>query len=367
MILSTIIIIISVVISLVGIVYIILKRENYGTILNSILNILLYLFLGIVFLPLFTLSTDIFLNKNIALLFWKISIFFWTISLSILSLIQVAVIKSRSLTPSPSIFYALIIGLVTSLTFITNSIEIIQGNDNNYLFVFKNFTLLSILVFYNIITIFIMWFNLIINFPKFRDKQNGRSLGFLTLHFSLLIIIYTLHLLFQNIVLRYLYVILYLIGAFIASYTVFKQPFLFIELTNRIYDFIIFHRSGILLYSYNFETGKETDDSLLKGSILIGISHILSSFFYKKEQLNLIKMRERDIVFEYDITHGYAILLITNHKNTFIEKAVRNFMQKFSDSNGEKFKNVKGLIDVSEFQNARELLIENFEPYIVKL
>jgi len=214
-------------------------------------------------------------------------------------------------------------------------------------------------------TFSIMWANYIVNFSKFRDKDIGKNLGYLTFQFTLLIVLYTLHILFQNIVFSYLYIVLYLIAASIASYMIFKKPSLFIELTNRIYNFIIFHRSGILLYSYSFETGREIDDSLLKGSILIGINHILSSFFDKKEQLNLIKMKNRDIVFEYDITHGYAILLTTNNKNTYIEKAVSNFMRRFSELNGDKFRNTKGLIDVSEFQNAKELLLENFKSYII--
>jgi len=162
-----------------------------------------------------------------------------------------------------------------------------------------------------------------------------------------------------------MYYIIYLIGAIFASYTIFKKPTLFIELTNRVFDFIIFHKSGILLYSFNFETGKETDDSLLKGSILIGINHILANFIDRKDQLNLIKMKDRDLVFEYDNTHNYAILLTMNHKNTFIDKAVRNFMLKFSNLNGEKLKNMKGLIDVSEFGNAKELIAEFFDPYII--
>jgi len=210
-----------------------------------------------------------------------------------------------------------------------------------------------------------MWYNMIINFPKFRDKQIGKNLGFLTLNFTLIIIFYSLHLIFQIILFEYLYLLIYLIGAFIASYNIYKKPALFIELTNRIYDFIIFHKSGILLYSYNFETGKETDESLLKGSILIGINHILSSLVDKKDQLNLIKMKDRDILFEYDTSNGYAILLTTNHKNTFIEKAVSSFMQKFSKLNYEKFENMNGLIDVSEFGNARKFILEFFAPYIL--
>ena len=183
--------------SLISVIYVFLTRENYGTILNSALNILLYLFLGIIFLPLYTLSTDTYLNKNMALILWKISIIIWIISLSFLSLIQVTVIKFKSITPLPSIFYALIAGLISSLIFITDSIKISQKNVNHYFFIFKNLTLLSILIFYNIMTFSIMWFNLIINFPKFRDKQAGKSLGFLTLHFTVIITVYTLHIMFQ--------------------------------------------------------------------------------------------------------------------------------------------------------------------------
>jgi hypothetical protein len=139
---------------------------------------------------------------------------------------------------------------------------------------------------------------------------------------------------------------------------------MFIELTNKIYDFIIFHRSGILLYSYNFETGKETDESLLKGSILIGINHILSNFINKKDQLGLIKMQNRDIILEYDNKHGYALLLTTNHKNSFINKAVSKFMKKFTSINKEKLNNLTGLIDSSEFRNAKEIILEFFEPFI---
>jgi hypothetical protein len=191
-------------------------------------------------------------------------------------------------------------------------------------------------------------------------------LSILTIEFSLIIILYSIYIISQNIIFRYLYAAFYILGAFFASYYLIKNPFLFIEITNRIYDFIIFHRSGILLYSYNFETGKETDESLLKGSILIGINHILSNFINKKDQLGLIKMQNRDIIFEYDTNLGYALLLTTNHKNAYIDNAVNNFMNKFTSLNREKLKNLKGLIDASEFRNAKEIILEFFEPFILK-
>ena len=366
MIFSIVLIIISICISFLGIIYVYLNRENYGTTVNTILNISLYLFLGIMFFSLFILSAETDLNEIIALLFWKASIIAWITSISMLSIIQIFIIKFKRITSITSIIYPFVGGIIVSLTILSNSIDIYQASDNYYYFKFNNLILLILLIFYNICVFSFMWFNLINNLSKFRDKKSGRNLGLLTFHFSLIILLYTLHLITQNIVLRYMYYIIYLLGAIFASYTIFKKPTLFIELTNRVFNFIIFHKSGILLYSYNFETGKETDDSLLKGSILIGINHILANFIDRKDQLNLIKMKDRDLVFEYDNTHDYAILLTTNHKNTFIEKAVRNFMLNFSKLNGEKLKNMKGLIDVSEFRNAKELIAEIFAPYIIE-
>jgi hypothetical protein len=75
-------------------------------------------------------------------------------------------------------------------------------------------------------------------------------------------------------------------------------------------------------------------------------------------------MQNRDIILEYDNNHGYALLLTTNHKNKYIDKAVSNFMIKFTGLNKEKFKNLNGLIDVSEFRNAEDLIKEYFEPFI---
>ena len=115
--LSFIPIIVSIIISTFGIIFVILNRENYGTIVNTVLNILLYLFLGLVFLPLYVLSTDVSLDQNISLFLWKNSIIFWIISISILSFIQMFVIKFKEVTPIPAVFYALIGGLVLNLVF----------------------------------------------------------------------------------------------------------------------------------------------------------------------------------------------------------------------------------------------------------
>ena len=74
-------------------------------------------------------------------------------------------------------------------------------------------------------------------------------------------------------------------------------------------------------------------------------------------------MENRDIVLEYDDTMGYALLLITNKKNDFIDKSVRRFMKRFTELNREELSSLNGLIDTSHFKNAGDLIHEYFRPY----
>ena len=365
MIIDIFLIIVSIIISMIGLSFLYFNRRNFGSKLNVFFNGSIYLFLGMLFFTFFFLSAETYFTEDIVLALWYLSIFFWVFSLSMLSLIHSFVIIFEKKAVFSMLFYSLMIGIILGLLFIPDSFTI-NLNNGFYSFIFQNMILLYFLLSYNSIIIGVMCYNLIKNYFRIRDNKSRKMVIILTFEFCLITILYSVYIISQNIIIRYFYGALYLVGAIFASYYLIKKPFLFIELTNKIYDFIIFHRSGILLYSYNFETGEETDESLLKGSILIGINHILSNFINKKDQLGLIKMQNRDIIFEYDINHGYALLLTTNHKNAFIDKAVSNFMKKFTGLNKEKLKNLTGLIDVSEFRNAKDMILEFFEPFIIK-
>ncbi len=365
MIIDIFVIIASIIISVFDITYIYYKRENFGNKINLYLNSLIYLFFGIFFFTSFILSTETYFSETTTLVLWNLSIIFWVFSLSLLSIIHRFIINFKKKVVFSTFFYSLIIGIILGLIFYSQAFTI-NSNSGIYSYGFKNILLLLFLLCYNFIIIGIFCCNLIKYYSNIRDDRSRKMLINLTSQFSIIIILYSVYILTQNIIFRYFYELIYLIGISCASYYIIKKPFFFIGLTNRIYDFIIFHRSGILLYSYNFETGVETDDSLLKGSILIGINHILSNLINKKDQLGLIKMQNRDIILEYDISHGYAILLTTDHKNAYIDKAVNNFMVKFTGLNKEKLQKLTGLIDISEFRNAKDILLEFFEPFIMK-
>ncbi|MFX0037191.1 MAG: hypothetical protein ACFE9I_16285 [Candidatus Hermodarchaeota archaeon] len=365
MILNLFLIAASTIISIIGIIYVNIKRDEFANKVNFILTILLFLLLGILFFSSFLLSTEPYFTENIALIFWYLSLTFWIFSVSILSLTHKIVIKMEKKVIISSLFYSLMIGLILGLSFIPNSF-LVRLENNYYIFYFQNAILIVFLLTFNAIIFCIMSYNLIRYFSRIRNYRSKQLFSILTFQFCFIVFLYSIYILTQAIIFQYFYVIIHLISVASAAYSAIKKRNLFVELTNKIYDFILFHKSGILLYSYNFETGKETDESLLKGSILIGINHILSNLINKRDQLSLIKMENRDIILEYDNTHGYALLLTMDHKNSYIDKAVDNFMKKFTSLNEEKLKNLNGLIDISEFRNAKEIIDENFEPFIKK-
>jgi hypothetical protein len=354
---------ISVIISIFAIIYVSLYHENFASKLNALLIILIYLFVGIIYFISFSLSTITYYNKDTALILWKHSILIRILAMGLLISIHSFIIDYRKTKFIYGFVFSFLGGIIVSLSFFPNSFEIIKFGEN-YIILIQNPYLLIFIMLFDIILVILMCFMQMRSYSKIQNKELGLLITISTFCFAFIILTYTIFIVSQNILCRYLHLISYLLTAALVLYGIIKKPDLFIELTNKIYNFIIFHRSGILLYNYNFETGKETNESLLKGSILIGINHILSNFIDKKAQLNLIKMQDHDIILEYDNKLNYALLLIVNKKNNFIERAVQRFMDKFAKLNKDKLTNLNGLIDTSAFKNAGEIINEFFRPYI---
>jgi len=301
-------------------------------------------------------------DKIMALALWNTSIIICLFALGFMSSLHSILIGYKKIELFTAFIFSFLGGIIIYLILFLNSFEV-QRIGLNYYFILQNHLLFYFMLLLGSLLVIHMWAILLINYSKIRQKILARLLTINTLSFSIVIYTYGLLLLVPNVVFKYIHLIAYIFTAVIFFYEIIKKPDLFIELTNRIYDFIIFHKSGILLWAYNFETGEETDDSLLKGSILIGINHILANLTHQKDKLGVIKMENRDIVLEYDDTYGYAILLITNKKNNFIDKSIQRFMKKFVEINSEQLSSLNGLIDTSHFKNAGSLIHEYFRPY----
>jgi hypothetical protein len=316
--------------------------------------------------PLLNLSSSSIFNEEITTSLWKLYIVIWIITLNGISYIHRYVIEYDHVKISPTILNIFLSGIIIFLILFYENFTIKQDELNSQFF-FQNYVSLILIAILSIEIIETIIYKQLKYFQDFLDKPSGYMFCGLGFYFSIIIFFNFLFILLQDILIKDIFIIIYLIGAISAFYIVIKRPDIFIKLTSRINDFIIFHKSGILLYSYNFEAGQETDESILKGSILIGINHILSSFINKKDQLSLIKMKNQDIILEYDNTYGYAILLITNHRNSLIEKALHQFIEQFNKINNEsltKINNLSQLIDVSEFKNSKEIMDKIFASFL---
>jgi hypothetical protein len=142
---------------------------------------------------------------------------------------------------------------------------------------------------------------------------------------------------------------------------------MFLVLTNKIYYLNIYHKSGILLYSYKFEKEENLTDSAIWGNILIGINHILSEFIDKKDQIDVMQTKETDIIVNYNNEFGFAVLVITNKKNEILENFMESFMNDFINRYKTELNEIQDLnkiINVSEFEDTEQIIKKNFQIYL---
>ncbi len=364
-------------ISLVVTIHIIRNRKNYGTQLIGLLNAATVFSAGLIHATFYILSVVFFISEQINILFWKFSILSWFISLVITSLLFSFFREYKKIKSFPFIYYTLLFGLLIgalltpdSITLYLNpsipsSIDFIDPSLINYYF---NFITGAITIFFQIlIIIYYLYIALIINIRS-RNKEDALALFMNSIIFSLPITLNVLYILFHYTPFRELFIIILWIANFGMGLMFVKKPEIFFVLPNRIYSINIYHKSGILIYSYNF--GSQTEfktESTIWGNILIGLNHILSEFLDKKDKINVIQTKEADVVVKYEEDSGYALIVITNRKNSIVEDLMNNFSTEFK----RKYKNelneildINRIINVSEFSDLKDLIEKNFQLYL---
>ena len=143
---------------------------------------------------------------------------------------------------------------------------------------------------------------------------------------------------------------------------------MFFILPNKIFGINIFHKSGILLYSYEVDKKKSQEiDSSIWGSVLIGLNHILSEFLDKTDKIDVIQTQQSDVVVKYDIDLGFALVINTNRKNAIIDALMNNFLVAFKDKYRSELLSIQDLnriIDVSDFIATKDIIEEYFGLYL---
>ena len=356
-------------------VYIYSHHENFGIKFTAILNFLM-IFNGVmIYSTLFVLSVSFFLSENINITLWKLSIIFGFISLMLTSLSYTFLKEFKKIPYFPFLYFTTLFGLLIGSFFSPNSVHVYINSLNsppflitdiskiNYTFDIMTGLIISIFQCSLVIYYFLLS-HMISN--RARNKEIVKGLLINTIIFAFPISMYILYIIFQIPIFRELHILSLWINILGICYVIVKKPEMFLELTNKIYYINIYHKSGILLYSYKFRTTNNEIDSTIWGNILIGINHILSEFVDPKDQIEVLQTDNSDIIVNYD-EFGFAVVLITNRKNAILKKLMENFAREFKN----KYKNelieiqdLNKLINVSEFKETKDIIEKNFQMYL---
>ncbi len=363
--------------SVVTIIHIIRYRKKYGTELIALLLAATVLTGGIIFSTLFIFSVTFFISYEINVLFWKLSILSGVISLIISSFVYSFFNEYKKIKAFPFLYYALLFGMLIGALLTSDSIELILDipppssfsviDPALINFHFNFITGAIIILLQSLITIYYLYIASIINI---RSKKKEESLPLIlnTIVFTIPILMNIYYVILQQTIFRELYITLIWITNFAVNIMLIKKPEMFFVLPNRIYSINIYHKSGILLYSFNFDKKSDNkDESPIWGNILIGLNHILSEFIGKKDKIDVIQTKKTDIVVRYEIDYGYALVVITNKKNSIIEDLMLNFSIEFTRKYEDELtdlQDINRLINVSEFSGAKEMVEKNFQLYL---
>lgn len=362
--------------SVITIIHIIRYRKKYGTELIAFLLAATVLTGGIIYSTLFVFSVTFFIRYEINVLLWKLSIVSGIISLMIASFVYSFFNEYKKIKPFPFLYYALLLGMLIGALLTPDSIELLLNipppssfsviDPGLINFRFNFITGAIIILLQSLITIYYLYIASLINI---RSKKKEESLPLIlnTIVFTIPILMNIYYVILQQTVFRELYITLIWITNFAVNIMLIKKPEMFFVLPNRIYSINIYHKSGILLYSFNFKKSDDKDESPIWGNILIGLNHILSEFVGKKNKIDVIQTKKMDIVVDYESEYGYALVVITNKKNSIIEDLMQNFSIEFKRKYMNELTDLQDLnrlIDVSEFSGAKEIVEKNFQLYL---
>ncbi|MFW9901845.1 MAG: hypothetical protein ACFFDY_11295 [Candidatus Thorarchaeota archaeon] len=290
----------------------------------------------------------------------------------LLSLIYTFLKEFRRIPYFPFLYFTILFGLLIGSFFTPDSVNIIVNSTSNLIiepsqlnYTFSPLTGFIIILFQFSFVFYFLSLSYMI-YKRARKKETVKALIINTSIFVLPILMYFLYIIYQIHIFRELHIILLWFNILTMSYVLIKKPEMLLELTNKIYYINIYHKSGILLYSYKFSTPTNEIDSTIWGNILIGINHILSEFVDTKDQIEVLQTDTSDIIVNYDEI-GFAVVLITIRKNEILKKLMESFTLEFKS----KFKNelneiqdLNKLINVSEFKETKDIVEKIFQMYL---
>jgi hypothetical protein len=355
--------------------YVYKNRKSYGTELIAFIISVIIFNSGFIFSSFFMCSVVLFFSLEINLILWKISIVIGFISLTLTLVIYSFFREYKKIPLRPFILLSLLYGLLIGILIIPNSVIIEYASPipssftiiapSNIHYHFNIFTGLIIIILQSFISIYILY-NALLLYLRTRKKERILPVLINSIIFLIPILMFFTYIIIQLTIFRELYIILLWITIFGLDIMLIKEPEMFFILPNEIYSINIFHKSGVLLYSYNFGN-KFENDSAIWGNILIGLNHILSEFIDKTDKIDVIQTKNAEIVIKYENDYGYAVVVITNRKNSIIENLIEKFSLNFKNKYMRELNEIQDLnriINISEFKDTKQIIEQNFEFYL---
>ena len=344
-------------------IHLIRFKENYGVKFIAYINFLA-VFSVIIYSSLYFISTTIYFSESLNLILWKLSIASGFSSFLFISLIYTFLKEYKKIPDFPFLYFLTLFGFLIGALIFPDSIQIdFNISTINYSFNILTETIIilflgSILIYFSILTITI--------YQQTWNKEKAKKMILNTVIFSFPIFSFILYILSELPLYREIHILTFWFIILGICTILLKQPEMFIELTNQIYYINIYHKSGILLYSYQSDQTKNETDSAIWGNILIGLNHILSEFVDKQNQIDVLQTKNTDVIVNYDDV-GFAVVLIANRRNAILQNLMKKFAKDFRNKYKEELfeiQDLNKLINVSEFKGTKELIEKGFQLYL---
>lgn len=356
---------------------IIKNRKKFGTDLIALLNSATIFSGNLIYSTFFILSTVFHFSEEINITLWKLSIIFGLISLIITTFIYSFFREYHKIQILPFMFIILFFGLIIGALLRESSIKLNATITNPIPFIVPDTSLINfqfdlfsgtLIIITEISLIFYLAYITLAILRETKSLDDSLPLFLNTIISAFPIIMYLLYIYMQRPLLRELHITLLWIASFTVNIMLIKKPEIFFVLPNRIFSINIYHKSGILLYSYNFsEERQQKVDSTIWGNFLIGINHIIGEFINVQNKIDVIKTKNSDVVVKYEIEAGYALVVITNKKNKIIENLIGPFSEEFKKKYKKELNDIQDLnriIDVSDFIDTEEIIKHHFQLYL---
>ncbi len=356
-------------------IHLIRFKEKFGVKLIAYINFLAVFIAIIIYSSLYFTSITIYFSESLNLILWKLSIASGILSFLFISLMFTFLKEFKKIPDFPFLYFLTLFGFLIGFLFFPDSIKInssisnsppfLQINSSTVNYSFSVIVKIIIILFYGSILIYFSFLTIMIN-QRTWNEERAKKMILNTVIFSFPILSLILHILSELPVFREMHILFFWITLLGICITLLKKPEMFIELTNQIYYINIYHKSGILLYSYQFDQTKSETDSAIWGNILIGLNQILSEFVDKQNQIDVLQTKNTDIIVHYD-DFGFAVVLIAKKKNIILQNLMKKFTVEFRDKYKEELLEIQDLnklINVSGFTETKELIEKGFQLYI---